>query len=368
MENSVRDRQESRGRRSISLLAATLALVFCAAPARVMASRRPIEVRVVIVTTWEDTVAGMDVKGELHAWRYEWPMQQAFPFPVGSHPLQYDARRHVLAILTGMATARAAASIMALGEDRRFDLSHAYWIVAGTAGVDPKVASAGSTAWARWVIDGDLNQELDPRDMPDEWPIGVVPYDRTVPYEAPAPELHTGLANVGFALNRPLVDWAFEMTRKISLPDDVTLERLRAAYSGAARRSPFVLDGDGLMSARSWYGRHLTDWAERWVDYWSGGRGVFAMSAEEDTGILQALTMLAQDGRVRLDRVLVLRGASDYTVNPHAMTAAAFLAKETREGFPAEKEALDNLYAIASPVARALADDWIHTRDATPGR
>jgi purine nucleoside permease len=92
------------------------------------------------------------------------------------------------------------------------------------------------------------------------------------------------------------------------------------------------------------------------------------MSAEEDTGILQALTMLAQAGRIRLERVLVLRGASDYTVNPPGMTAADFLAKETREGFPAEREALDNLYAVASPVARALADDWPRTRNVVPGR
>ena len=97
----------------------------------------------------------------------------------------------MLAILTGMATARASASIMALGMDPRFDLRHAYWILAGTAGVDPKIASAGSAAWARWVVDGDLAQDLDARDMPGDWPIGVVPYGRTdalpaVPDAAPA--------------------------------------------------------------------------------------------------------------------------------------------------------------------------------------
>ena len=68
------------------------------------------------------------------------------------------------------------------------------------------------------------------------------------------------------------------------------------------------------MSARTWYGPQLNDWAGRWVSYWTGGQGVFAMSAEEDTGIMQALTQLAQDRRARLDRVLILRAASDYTV------------------------------------------------------
>jgi purine nucleoside permease len=65
--------------------------------------------------------------------------------------------------------------------------------------------------------------------------------------------------------------------------------------------------------------------------------------------------------------VLILRGASDYTVGPPGLSAADFLAKEDAEGFPATPEALSNLYAVAAPVARALTDDWTHTRDTTPG-
>ena len=321
----------------------------------------------VIVTTWEDVVGGKDMGGELHAWRTRWPLNTALPFPVGVHPLQYDRRTHVLAVLTGMATARAAASVMALGMDPRFDLSHAYWIVTGTAGVDPKVASAGSAAWARWVVDGDLAQELDARDMPPDWPVGVIPYERAKPFEQPPPAIHTDSANVAYALNPGLVDWAFGRTRAIALRDDPTLQRLRAPYEGAAARPPFVLEGDGLMSARTWYGEHLNDWAERWVDYWTAGKGVFAMSAEEDTGIMQALTLLAGGRRVDLRRVLILRAASDYTIGPEGVSAAEFLAKETHDGFPATAEALDALYAVASPVARALADDWAHTRNAIPG-
>jgi purine nucleoside permease len=352
--------------RAGAVLAAALALGgrACAAAD---APGAPIEVRVVIVTTWEAMPGGQDKSGELHAWLTEWPLATALPFPVGVHPLQYDPKTHVLAILTGMATARAASSIMALGLDPRFDLSHAYWIVAGTAGVDPKVASAGSAAWARWVVDGDLKQELDPRDMPAGWPIGVTAYGRTTPYEAPAPPGQSYDANVAYALNTGLVDWAYAKTKAIKLRDDALLSRLRAPYAGPGQRPPFVLEGDGLMSATTWYGEHLNDWAERWVSYWTGGKGVFAMSAEEDTGVMQALSFLAHGGRVKLDRVLILRAASDYAIQPPGLTAADFLARETREGFPATPEALDSLYEVASPVARALAADWSRTRDTVPG-
>jgi purine nucleoside permease len=349
-------------------LALALALLFAIAPPALAASaRRPIEVRVVIVATWEAALGGKDRFGELQAWETRWPLPQELPFPAGVHPLRYDPKSHVLAIVTGMATARAAASITALGLDPRFDLSHAYWIVAGTAGVDPSIASAGSAAWARWVVDGDLAQELDPRDAPADWPTGVVPYHRTTPYEPPTPPIRSSDANMAYELNAGLVDWAYGLTRNIALPDDKTQAALRAPYSGEGARPPFVLEGDGLMSARFWYGPRMNDWARRWVDYWTGGKGVFAMSAEEDTGIMQALTQLAQAGRAMLDRVLILRAASDYTVGPPSMTAAEFLARENKQGYPATPEALGNLYLVAAPVARRLADDWAHTRNVAPG-
>jgi purine nucleoside permease len=326
----------------------------------------PIEVRVVVVTTWEVERAGKDIRGELHAWRVKWPFTVEAPFPVGVRPLLYDAKRHVLVILTGMATARAAASITALGMDPRFDLRRAYWIVAGTAGVNPKYASAGSAAWAQWVVDGDLGQEVDARDMPADWPTGMLPNGRATPFAEPAPPALSDDGNMAYALNPGLVDWAYGLTRDVALPDDAALAKARAPYAGPGGRPPFVLEGDGLMSARFWYGEHLTAWAERWTPYWTGGKGVFVMSAEEDTGIMQALTFLSHGGRADLNRVLILRAGSDYVTAPPGMTAAQQIARQATEGLPANQEALDALYAVASPVARALADDWSRTRNHIP--
>jgi len=353
--------------RRLAQVSCLLAWILIGWPVHAAQARAPIEVRVVVVTTWEATKDGQDLGGELHAWLAQWPLKTQIPFPAGVRALSYDPHRHVLALLTGEATARAAASVMALGCDPRFDLSHAYWIVTGTAGVDHKIASAGSAAWSRFVVDGDLAQELDARDMPADWPTGFVPYGRTEPYQAPTPLAETEAGHVVYALNRNLVDWAFARTGSLVLQDDPTLVSLRAPYEGPGARPPFVLEGEGLMSARTWYGAHLNDWAEHWVSYWTGGQGQFAMSAEEDAGIMQALSFLAHAGRVRLDRVLILRAGSDYTIGPPSLTAAQFLAKEAKDGFPANQEALDALYAVAAPVARTLADDWATTRDHVPG-
>ncbi len=347
--------------------AAMLALALAPTPVHAAPAAAPIEVRVVVVTTWEVIRGGKDLRGELYAWSHQWPFKTQMPFPVGVHPLLYDPERHVLAIVTGMATARAAASITALGMDPRFDLSHAYWIVAGTAGANPRYASAGSTAWARYVVDGDLSQEIDARDIPADWPTGILPNGRVTPYQTPAPASQNDDGNMAYAINPGLVDWALAMTKNIKLPDDVILAKARAPYTGPGALPPFVLEGDGLMSARFWYGEHLNQWAERWVPYWTGGKGVFAMSAEEDTGIMQALTFLGHAGRASVDRVLILRAGSDYVVAPPGMTAAEQIARQAKEGLPANQEALNNLYAVASPVARALADGWAKTRDTVPG-
>ena len=64
---------------------------------------------------------------------------------------------------------------MALGMDPRFDLSKAYWIVAGIGGGDPADVSLGSAVWADHVVDGDLAYEIDARQIPESWPTGFVP-------------------------------------------------------------------------------------------------------------------------------------------------------------------------------------------------
>ncbi len=358
----------NRFRVGAGLVAAILMLTAGAAPARTPAE--PIEIRVVVIATWEVFQDDRDFYGELHAWRARWPMQTELPFPAGAHALLYDPGRHVLAVLTGMATARASASIMALGLDPRFDLSHAYWLLAGTAGGDPKVTSLGSVAIERFVVDGDLGQELDARDMPPDWPTGIFPSGRDKPFAEPAPKPFTDDGDTVFALNRGLADWAYALTRNVKLADTARLAKARAPYGGPGPGAapPSVIEGDGLMSSRFWYGQHMTAWAERWVPYWTCGQGVFAMSAEEDTGVMQALTQLARAGRVRPDRVLMLRAASDFVAAPPGMPAADFVSSEFHHGLPAEREALDNLYAVGAPIVRALADDWARTRTVTPGR
>ena len=97
-----------------------------------------IPVKVVVVTMFEVGEDTGDRPGEFQFWVERLPLPDKIPFPQGYRDLRHNPQKGVLGIVTGIGTARAAASIMALGMDPRFDLSKAYWLVAGIAGVNPQ--------------------------------------------------------------------------------------------------------------------------------------------------------------------------------------------------------------------------------------
>ena len=124
------------------------------------ATVKPIEVKVVVVTMFEIGADAGDKAGEFQLWKARQKLDPRLPF-AHHHDLFFNDKTGVLGMVTGEGTANSATAVMELGMDPRFDLSHAYWVVAGIAGVDPEDASIGSAAWAQYVVDGDLAHEID---------------------------------------------------------------------------------------------------------------------------------------------------------------------------------------------------------------
>src|SRR5580704_9962864 len=186
--------------RIASLSIVALLLIGCAAGVEKL-----IPVKVVVVTMFERGADTGDEPGEFQYWVERSKLDRVIPFPQGYHDLRMN-HDGVLGTVTGVGTAKAAASIMALGLDPRFDLRKAYWLVAGIAGIDPADGSLGSAAWAEWVVDGDLAHEIDAREIPPDWKTGYVPLRRSAPYEQP----HQAAADSGEVhhLNAALMDWA----------------------------------------------------------------------------------------------------------------------------------------------------------------
>ncbi|MBZ5645507.1 MAG: purine nucleoside permease, partial [Acidobacteriia bacterium] len=264
-----------------------------------------------------------DDPGEYQLWVEREHLDQIFPLPAGYHHVRMN-KDGVLGVLTGVATAKAAASVMALGLDPRFDLTKAYWVIAGIGGGDPADVSLGSAVWANHVVDGDIGYEIDAREIPKDWPTGFVPLRKATPYEQP---VGSELEGQIYTLNRDLVGWAFQLTKGVALADSDNLRAARAAFTGFpnALKPPFVTRGDTMSSGTFWHGTRMDAWANAWTRYYTGGKGNYMISAMEDTGTLQALTFLDQAGRADLKRVLILRTVSNYDREAPGSTPAESL-------------------------------------------
>lgn len=329
-----------------------------------------IPIKVVVVTTFELGHDTGDKAGEFQEWVEKLPLADTVPFPGGYRDLRLNRTMGVLGIVTGEGPTRAAASIEALGNDPRFDLSHAYFLLAGIAGVDPNVASPGSAIWAKHVVDGDLAHEIDPREIPADWKTGYVPLQRTRPYEQPVPQAQSISGSSVFTLDAGLVDWAYGLTRDVVLPDTPVLQTIRARYTGfpAGQKPAVVMIGDTLSAGTFWVGARMNAWAEGWVGYWTKGTGRFATTAEEDAGFMQSMTFLAQVHKVDLNRVLVLRTASNFDMPPPGQTPAELLAAEAKEGsYTGFVPAVDAAYMVGSVVVHNLVDHWSIYGKTRPG-
>lgn len=317
------------------------------------ADPQPLAVKVVVVTTFEVGADTGDQPGEFQLWAEREKFDRKITVPGMVHPVYANAQGE-LAVVSGT-TVRCAEQLMALGLDPRFDFSHAYWILAGIAGVDPADASMASAAWARFVVDGDVAYEIDGREIPAGWPYGLIPIGGKKPNDVPRREGWEP-AVMAFPLNPALVARAFALSKDVPLLDTPQMQAARAAYAGFpnAQRPPFVLVGDVVGCCRYWHGALMTRWANDWTSLWTKGQGNFVMSAMEDQGYAAALTELAGLGKVDFQRVLVLRTASNYCMPPPQESAVASL----QAGFVGYLPSIESAYRVGSVVVHDILAHW----------
>lgn len=325
------------------------------APAVALA--KPIPIKVVVVTAFEVGADTGDVPGELQLWVERYPAIQTVKIPGVERPARLS-KDGVLIISTGM-FGRARNSLTALVTDPRFDLTKAYWLMAGIAGVDPRAGSIGSAAWSDWVVDGDPLYEIDDREITPGWPWGLYAFHSNGPTEKGSGEGASGMA---WRLDTGLTGWAYQLTRDTTLPDNAKLAANRAGYRDepASQRPPHVFVGASLGTVRFWHGELRTRWAREWVRIQTDGRGVLAMSDGEDQAVLDTLALHAKEGRVDSRRVLILRTASNYA-RPGAGEPMRIVFADG--GLEAGVEAA---WRVGSPVVKALVAGWSRYADTLP--
>jgi len=313
-------------------------------------------IRIVIVTMFEP---GRGRPGELSRFREGLGLR---PWKLPGHPRgscwKNDAG--VAALVAGVGPVNTAVSVMTLGQQAGVDLRHAYWLICGIGGGNPKRCSLGSPVWAEWVVDGDLAFDLHPADHPSVWNTGLLPLGAQKPFGqvAGAKELF-GRPSQVFHLNRRLATWAHTVSSKTKLFDSAKLAAARLAYAAfaAGAKAPAIQRGDVLSSARFWHGARHHAWAERWIKYWTKSQGSFATASMEDSGTLGALRQLDRMKLADWRRVMLLRSVSNYTMPPPGHPAHHHLLGEPGHdaavNFPGLEAALENAWRAGQAVINA---------------
>lgn len=357
----------------LRILALLLLVTFLPTPiSHAQTPQHPWPIRAIIVTTFEIDHDTGDIPGEFQFWVEREHLTEALPFPggpidtldpSGTHPIRTNPDHTILGIVSGTTLVNATASLMALGLDPRFDLTHAYILINGIAGVDPRVASIGSAAWANFVIN-DAAREIDPRDAPSDWPYGIFPSGATRPNPSTLPTTPWARSNL-YTLNPKLATWAYNQTKDLNLGDDPKVATFRASFTNdpAARRPPFVLIGATFASDYFWHGKIMTQYARDWVRLYTAGKGTFTTTEMEDAGFMNAIERLGNMHRVDPNRVLILRTASNYSEERPGHAAAESITAP----FIGTRLALESAYLCGSTVLHKILADWPTTYAHIPG-
>lgn len=222
------------------------------------------------------------------------------------------ANHEICQITTGESEINAAATMMAVLLCSQFDFTMTYFLLGGIGGVNPKQATLGSVALARYAVQVALQYEFDAREMPENFTTGYFPYGADRPNQYPTDIYGTEV----FELNGALRDMAYTLAARAKLSDNVDAMKYRARYKSgdrfsAATSKPTVVKCDTATSDVYYSGRLLSEAFENITTVWTNGTGVYCMTAQEDNAVLEVLVRMSLAKLVDFARVIVMRTGKD---------------------------------------------------------
>ncbi len=294
--------------------------------------------------------------GEASRWVQNDKLDQQIEIIGGNGPIYCSATYEHCLVITGVGVMNASATITALGLNDQFDLTQTYIMVAGIAGISPDMGTIGSAAWTEYIVYGGLADGMDPRETGFDWNYMLGRLGCTTPWcEQDAYVVGTEV----YHLNPTLRDWAYQLSQPVPLTDSPQAEQYRTLYPQEnARRKPFITKCDGLMTDTFWAGKIMSDWAAWWVKQQTQGAGTYCVAAFEDSGTLTALTRLAAGNRVDLQRVMVMRAASDFDQPHPGQTALESLQTSLDDSTGGSTIAYENLYRAGTAVNAHILEHW----------
>ncbi|RYP24341.1 hypothetical protein DL765_000605 [Monosporascus sp. GIB2] len=275
------------------------------------------------------------------------------------------ASGEICQLTAGESEINAAASLTALALSPRFDLVRTYFLAAGIAGVNPKLATLGGVALARFAVQVALQYEIDAREMPAGFATGYVPFGGYDPGDYPAILYGTEVLE----LNAALRDRAYALASRATLADDAGAAAHRAMYAEApggvferATRPPSVGRCDTATSDVYYSGALLSEAFENTTRIWTNQTAItYCMTAQEDNAVLEVLLRAHLWGLVDYERAIVMRAGSNFDRPPPSVTAYTHLRLSDQDAFDI---AVENLYRAGVEIVRGIVDEWNCTYEA----
>jgi purine nucleoside permease len=261
-------------------------------------------------------------------------------------------------LTTGEGEINAAITISALTNSPLFDLRQTYFLIAGVAGISPKLATIGGVAFARFAVQVGLQFEIDAREIPSNFSSGYIPQGSRAPSQFPATIYGTEV----FELNDNLRQLAVKMARTGTLFDNAGAQSYRANYASSAAFSagaapPSVVACDTATSDQFFSGELLAEAFENTTSLFTNGTAVYCTTQQEDNATLEALLRAAVLGRVDFARVMDMRTGSDFDRQFPGQSAADNLFFGL-SGFTAS---INNLKNAGLPVILGIVNGWKQT-------
>jgi purine nucleoside permease len=326
--------------------------------------------KVVVVAYFEVGNDTSDRPGEVQLWVERDHLDRVIEVAGMTHAVRANADGSEIAVVVGPGQIRPAVNLMALGHDARFDLRKSYWMINGIAGVSPEDGTLGSAFWTNYVVNGDLLHFIDPREMPREWTDGFYAIDKSRPNEQPRvpagsaedvrtwprDQAHINWRGTVVQMNPQLLQWAYELTKDMKLPQTDSMRLLSARYKAfpAAQRPPQVVIGANIATETFWHGAQMDAWAHRWVTYATDGQAKMGTTSMNDSGAMDALHSLSQAGLADWNRVVLLRTASNFDRQPPGLTAEQSANSEKHAAYTGYEASLEAAYMVGSRIAKTI--------------
>lgn len=265
----------------------------------------------------------------------------------------------VCLLTTGMGHTNAAASTMVLLLSGQIDLRRSYVLIAGIAGIDPSMGTLGSAAWARYLVDFGLQNEIDAREKPANWTTGYLRIHAADPSTKPVLAYKTEV----FQLDEQLLQKALKLSSGAQLMDSDKASTYRLNYPNApANQPPKVIQCDTLAGDTYWHGNLIGERAHDWVLLLTDGKGAYCTTQQEDNAIFEALKRGAASGLVDLRRVADLGVAANFD-RPYPDESADTLLHSSSGGFPI---ACENIYRAGLPLVQDIVSHWSQWETGVP--